>query len=67
MKNSLIVELASELAEERIKNIHCVEDISDIMIKGENGDFRFKEDDQDTFNDYYDDYYDIVYKVLNLK
>ena len=52
-----ILELASELAEMKVREILV---FSRIYVREKNGDTRYSEEAQDLFNFWYDQYYDLI-------
>jgi hypothetical protein len=61
-KNINIVELASELAHERMKIYLCLDD-EDVWVNDGNDCLRYTDEAQDAFNQWYDYYYDLIEKI----
>ena len=63
-----VVELASELADERLRHEWVVDGrTGEIDIEDENGDIRYTEEAQDEFNRLYDMFYDLIMGTMDMK
>lgn len=63
-----VVELASELADERLRHEWIVDGrTGEIDIEDENGDMRYTEEAQDEFNRLYDMFYDLIMGTMDMK
>lgn len=63
-----VVELASKLADERLRHEWIVDGrTGEIDIEDENGDMRYTEEAQDEFNRLYDMFYDLIMGTMNIK
>lgn len=63
-----VVELASKLADERLRHEWIVDGrTGEIDIEDENGDMRYTEEAQDEFNRLYDMFYDLIMGTVGMK
>ena len=62
--NSHILELASELAHNATKISLSIFDSVEMYHEDENGNFVYKDDVQDEFNDHYDYYLSMIENIL---
>lgn len=63
-----VVELASELADERLRHEWIVDGrTGEIDTEDENGDMRYTEEAQDEFNRLYDMFYDLIMGTMVMK
>ena len=63
-----VIELASELADERLRHEWVVDGrTGEIDIEDENGDMRYTEEAQDEFNRLYDMFYDLIMGTMDMK
>ena len=63
-----VIELASELADERLRHEWIVDGrTGEIDIEDENGDIRYTEEAQDEFNRLYDMFYDLIMGTMDMK
>ena len=63
-----VIELASELADERLRHEWIVDGrTGEIDIEDENGDMRYTEEAQDEFNRLYDMFYDLIMGTMDMK